>query len=81
MMAFFKRWLAPSRERISREQALQNALAECNRLGWPWRDPVMVQDRGDKLVVITNTSCVGGNASFIIDPVDGHIVKATLSAR
>lgn len=73
--------LLQPRPQIKRPDALGIARAECERRGWPWKDPVHVQERLRSYTVWTNADFRGGNCVISIDLVSGEVLSAEVTRR
>lgn len=66
---------------ISREAALEIARQECGRRGWPWQEPVHVEEGLRSYVVRTNMQMRGGNCAIRISTQTGDVISSTRAAR
>jgi hypothetical protein len=61
MVPLLRRLSGVARQRIARGQALQIAKDECVRQGWPWHEPVHVQEGLILWHFMTNANYSGSN--------------------
>lgn len=66
---------------LTREEIIALAQAECDREGWPWLEPVVVQDHWSDWTVVTNYNMRGRNARIVIGKKTGQIVKKSFIPR
>jgi len=81
MKAILRKILGYPIKTISREQALRIAKAECERRDWKWIEPVRIDERLKCIIVWTNVSSMGGNATLKLDAFDGRIIFAGVTPR
>ena len=62
--------------KITREDALQIAKEECDRRGWPWREPVAVYWRFTYWFVWTNARAMGAKAWIKVNKRNGKVCSA-----
>ena len=62
--------------KISRDDALQIATEECDRRGWPWREPVAAHWRITHWLVVTHVGWQGGNVRIKVGKRDGKVRSA-----
>jgi hypothetical protein len=61
---------------VSREKAVRNAHEECEKRGWPWREPIIVSWHFGAYQVRTSADTLGGNCDVRVSMKDGHIISA-----
>jgi hypothetical protein len=66
---------------VSKEQAISIAQDECQKLKYPWLEPVIVRSNWGVWEVYTNARSKGGNARIIINKNTGRVVKAIILPR
>jgi len=66
---------------ISQEDAISIALRECERRGWPWSEPVHIEEWLTAWHFRTNANMLGGNVMIAIDCRTGVVRKAGFARR
>lgn len=66
---------------LTEQDAILIAKAACQRRGWPWQEPVIVQREPDKTYLRTNGRARGCNAEFVIDNATGRIIRERFARR
>jgi hypothetical protein len=66
---------------ISAQQAIDIARAESDARGWPWQEPVVVDEGLRGYRIWTNAQMRGGNVSIHVDGHSGRVSSARLVAR
>ncbi len=66
---------------ISREEAVAIAREECAQRGWPWREPIRVEEGWRSYVVRTNTEMRGGNCMILVSTRTGEVIEARRAPR
>lgn len=67
--------------RLSEADVLRIAEHECVRRGWPFAQPVVVQEGLRTFSVLTHADHRGGNVSFVIGAQTGEVVRAGFANR
>lgn len=64
---------------IGSSEAVLAAKRECAMRGWPWQEPVVIQEGLVEYRIMTNASSRGGNVNIAVDCRDGRIRFAALA--
>ncbi len=67
------------RQVIGRERALEIAKEECARRGWPWVEPINLEEGLFAYAIRTNAASRGGNVNIYVRCVDGRVSRAALA--
>jgi hypothetical protein len=67
--------------KVSRDEALEVARAECQGRGWPWHGRVLVHEGLSYWHFMTNADFRGGNVNIWVDSRTGVIRKAGFAGR
>ena len=66
---------------FTKEELLHIARGECSAHGWPWLEPVDVQDRIFTWIVYTNSERIGMNVEVHISKRTGKVVAGRFHPR
>ena len=66
---------------ITREQALAIARAECERRGYAWEEPVLLEERLREYWIMTRADHRGGNVLIDVDIHTGVVKRFRVSPR
>jgi hypothetical protein len=69
-----------AQSRVTRAEVLAIAKAECEALGWPWREPVRVTGGLFRYEVWTNADFRDDNPWFLFSR-NGRLIRAAWAAR
>ena len=81
MRRLLRRLLGIPEPTISRQQAVQIARRECERKGWPWEEPILVEETLRTFRVYTNQLECDGGVHIRVDAVSAEVVYAGRSPR
>ena len=81
MVGLLRRARILPQPKVSKEEALQLAQAECSRRGWPWQEPVHVSEWFTAWYFMTNANYRGGNVNIAIDSISGRVRAAAFAPR
>ncbi len=81
MVGLLRRLRVLRSARVGKSEAEQLAIAECHRRGWPWQDPVQVNEGFTYWHFMTNADQLGGNVNIFIDSRTGAVRKAGFARR
>lgn len=79
-MKLFTKWLR-LKPKITQIEAIEIAKAMCERLSWPWLEPIQAKYSFGKWVVDTNCGQRGANVKIIIDGENGNIINSNFLPR
>jgi len=65
---------------ITKANALKIAREECDKHGWPWREPVKVK-RGLRVFTVWGGGRKGGNLCVKIRKKDGYVVSCGMTPK
>jgi hypothetical protein len=63
------------RKSLSESELIALAKRECEQEGWPWLEPVHIQNRMFRWIILTNSLEAGGNVEIIVDKKSGAMVR------
>ncbi len=66
---------------ISKESAIRAARIYAEGNGWPWEEPIFVEEGVFRIRVMTAADRRGGNVHVTVSAKDGSIVSGTLASR
>jgi hypothetical protein len=81
MIKFFRTILFCRPAKVSRQEAEAIARTECLNRGWPWIEPVRVNEGLTHFHVMTNTRCRGGNVNLRVNVSTGEVSQAAFADR
>jgi hypothetical protein len=81
VIALLRHWRLIPEPTITIETALKAARSECERRGWPWEEPVRIEQGLSEYFIRTNLRSRGGNASIRIDANTGAVTRAFFANR
>lgn len=81
LVRLLRRLLGIAPPLITKVQAIAIARAECERRGYPWREPMRADEHLREYVVWILGQTVGGNLGFHIDIHTGAITRVTTLPR
>jgi len=70
-----------AKPKVSRDDALDVARAECQGRAWPWHGRVLVHEGLTYWHFMTNADSRGGNVNIWVDSRTGGITKAGFARR
>lgn len=66
---------------IARDEAIALARKHVETMGWPWQEPLMVQEGITTFWIMTNADYRGGNVNIHLKVDDGSIVSSAFARR
>jgi hypothetical protein len=81
VVSILRRWRLLPLPRISQEEAVRVARAECERQAWPWSEPVVTHEGVAYWHFRTNADSLGGNVNVFIDARTGAVQKSAFARR
>lgn len=66
---------------LSREAIVEIARRKCEDEGWPWDEPVLVQEGIVHTCVTTNADKKGANVRIRISSRSGRVISAGIAGR
>ena len=65
----------PKLKHLSKDDLLELARRECEKEGWPWLEPVLIQDRMFRWIILTNGLVAGRNVQIGVSKKTGEITS------
>jgi len=56
----------PKLKHLSKDDLVELARRECKKEGWPWLEPVHIQDRMFRWIILTNALLAGRNVQISV---------------
>lgn len=81
MIKFLRKILMVPMPAVSKDEALAVAKRLCSENGWPWEEPVAIDEGLRRYYIRTNASKRGGNVNMQIDCLSGVVISAHFSQR
>jgi hypothetical protein len=80
-MRILRKLLGRSAAQISKARAVEVARSRCEQEGWPWIEPIHVNEELWAYHVMTNARNRGGNVNIRVDRQTGEVRSAQFARR